>query len=440
MEVRVERARGVHVMQKRVGEPDVRRTRGLAPLEWGAAAVAAALIGAISVLLNTLDLPLVDTLDKHVGDYRIAYGSPRAAGQRPEIAVVLVTEQTLLDYESRSPIDRRLVAELIRAVDAAKPRAIGVDLIFDRRTSQDQHVIAALRQANAPVVLGSIDERVAGLDSESLAIQAEFLRAVNRPHGHVMLARKEGMLASTDSVVRYIAPPHDGAPGSRAVAGGTRSSAGTTIHTPVQSLIDELAAAAGVTFRPKNRVIAWQRSPDASTPLFLKLEVPRHAPADVKPGLEGIVSPIWRELLKGRIVLIGATMIDRDQHLSPLSVVDRAPTAGIFIHAQAMAQRIDAREVIDLPAPIVWAVSAVVALACLVAARRNGLQPHSFGYGVVGLVLIGLLSFGAFRLLHVDFPSIALATAWALGGAGGFLLSKLGGGGAAPTAQHGEAT
>jgi CHASE2 domain-containing sensor protein len=391
------------------------------------------------VLLNTIDLPLVDTLDKHVGDYRIAYGSQRAPKQRDDIAVVLITEQTLLDYESRSPIDRRLVGEVIRAVDAAKPKAIGVDLIFDRRTSQDQNVIAAIRQANAPIVLGSIDERVAGIDSESLLIQAEFLKAVNRPHGHVMLARKEGMLAVTDSVVRYIAPPYEGATESRAVTGATRSGAAGPLRTPSRSLIDELAAAAGISFQPKSRVIAWQRSPDASTPLFLRLEVPRHAPADLKRGLEGLVSPIWRELLKDRIVLIGATMIDRDQHLSPLSVVDRAPTAGIFIHAQALAQRIDKREVWELPAPVVWAVSALVALACLIAARRNGLQPHSFGYGVVGLVLIGLMSFGAYRLLLIDFPSVALATAWALGGAGGFLLSKLSGG-AAPTAQHGEAT
>ena len=93
------------------------------------AALYAGGVAAIGLVLHRADFAIVHTFDKHVGDWRIALGSPLAAAQRSDIAIVLITEETLLDYESRSPIDRALVGELVRAIDSAGPKAIGVDLI-----------------------------------------------------------------------------------------------------------------------------------------------------------------------------------------------------------------------------------------------------------------------------------------------------------------------
>ena len=373
----------------------------------GAGLVFAVLTAIVGVVLHKLDLPLVDTLDKHLGDLRIAYGSPVAQAQRSDIAIVLITEDTLLDYESRSPIDRALVAELVRAIDSAHPKAIGLDLILDRRTRHDAQLIRALREAKTPIVLGAIDSRIQGIHPSSLAIQTEIHQATGQPAGHVMLARKDGMLAANDRVVRYIAPPEilgNAAPSTR------------------RAFVDVLAEVAGVTHVPPTRVISWERQPDWRTPLFPTISLPRHSPEAVKPALEGLFQPSWREFLKDRIVLVGAAMIDQDKHLTPLSALDGFPTSGIYIHAQALAQRIDGdRDIQSLPDWITALAAGVVTLACFVTARWVGFQPQSFLYGLAGLLLIGTASAIAFRFFRIDFPSIALAAAWVLGGFGGFV-------------------
>src|SRR5262249_53343890 len=117
----------------------------------------ASLVAALGLVLDVLNINPVETLDKFVGDHRLAWLSSQAKAQRQDIAVVLVTEETLLDYESRSPISRTLLAELVKAIDAARPKAIGLDIIFDRRTAQDALLVAAVRRARAPIVLGAID-------------------------------------------------------------------------------------------------------------------------------------------------------------------------------------------------------------------------------------------------------------------------------------------
>lgn len=388
-----------------------------------AAGLFAGVVAAISLVLHRADLAIVHTFDKHVGDWRIALGSPLAAVQRSDIAIVLITEETLLDYESRSPIDRALVGELVRAVDNAGPKVIGVDLIFDRRTRNDARLLEALREAKARVVLGSVDARIANIPAESLAIQAEFLKAAARPYGHLMLGRKENLLASHDSVVRYVAQPD--AAGVRrpeaAVAGGTRGAASEAEASP-EAFVDVLAAAAGIAAKPGVRLISWLRPPDAQTDLFTTLALPRHSPDAVRPALDGLFQPSWRELLKDRVVLIGATMIDRDQHTTPLSVLDRSQMAGVLIQAQALAQRLDGnRDVQEIPIWMVALVAGVVALSCFLVSRHTGLNPHGLFYGLLGVVLIGTASFLTFWLWRIDIPSIALATAWALGGAGGFV-------------------
>ena len=184
-----------------------------------------------------------------------------------------------------------------------------------------------------------------------------------------------------------------------------------------------LAAAAGIAVKPGVRLISWLRPPDAQTDLFATLALPRHSPDAVRPALDGLFQPSWRELLKDRVVLIGATMIDRDQHTTPLSVLDRSQMAGVLIQAQALAQRIDGnRDVREIPNWMVAVVAGVVALSCFLASRRHtGLNPHGLFYGLLGVVLIGTASFLAFWLWRIDIPSIALATAWALGGVGGFV-------------------
>ena len=58
--------------------------------------------------------------------------------------------------------------------------------------------------------------------------------------------------------------------------------------------------------------------------------------------------------------------IARDQHLTPLSILDGTPMPGVYIHAQALAQRIDGnRDIRRLPLPLIWLIAFLVSFACV---------------------------------------------------------------------------
>ena len=67
-------------------------------------------------------------------DWRTYLLAERAAKPSEDIAVILVDERSLTGYNYVSSIDRGLAAELVTLIDAAAPKAIGLNLIFDRPT------------------------------------------------------------------------------------------------------------------------------------------------------------------------------------------------------------------------------------------------------------------------------------------------------------------
>jgi CHASE2 domain-containing sensor protein len=376
------------------------------------------LVAGVGLELDRRDLALVHTFDKMVGDWRIVFGSPRAPDQRSDIAIVLVTEDSLDAYDSLMPIDRSLLAELVRAIDRAGPKAIGLDIILDRRTRADSELIAALKGAKTPVVLANVDERLTDPDGQprchNLKTQEDILKATGRPSGHIMLARKTGsLLQGGDNTIRYIALP-------AAAAVGTPVCREATAGLSAEAFADVLARTAGVSPRPGRERIAWLRRPANGYDLFDTLHVPRHEAGDARAALTRLVDRQWREHLKDRVVLIGGQLLGRDRHDTPLSVQE-GPVSGVTVHAQALAQRLDGnRDLIVLAWWLKLPVVAAVTLACFWMARRHRIDPQGLVWGIAGLTTIGLLALAALRFGRIEIPSIALATAWAGGGFGGF--------------------
>jgi len=325
--------------------------------------------------------------------------TPRSDEQRPDIAVVLIAEETLLDYESRSPINGRLLAELVRAIDAANPKVIALDFILDRRTKDTSAFTAAIRGAKHPVVLGAVDARMHQLPKESLAIQEERLKAAGRPVGHLLFAYKNGRVIAGDATVRLIADDFP-QPESR------------------RSFSAEIARAIGVVHKPPSKVISWLLPPrDTALPLFATLVVPRHKLEDIKPALAGIVPESWRNSLEGRVVIVGAQMVDRDRHPTPLSVIDGARVPGVMIHAQVVAQQLDAaagrnRDIRDPGYLAEFIIVGLVALGCFYLGRAFRLGNYEKQFQLLGLLLIGLVSLAAFWLWRVNFPSGPITFAW----------------------------
>jgi CHASE2 domain-containing sensor protein len=93
-------------------------------------------------------------------DIVTAHFSKRLKTQHKSIVLVYVSDTTLGDYPYLSPVDRNLLAELVRTVDQAGAQAIGLDIVLDRYTEskKDEELREAFRHTRAKMVLGAVDE------------------------------------------------------------------------------------------------------------------------------------------------------------------------------------------------------------------------------------------------------------------------------------------
>jgi adenylate cyclase len=307
-------------------------------------------------------------------------------GQHKSIVLVYVSDATLDRLPYVSPIDRKLLAELIQAIDQAGAKLIGLDIILDHHTEaiKDELLRQAFRHTNAKMVLGIVDE------PESSGFQKDFFLADvggTKPEtGYIYFDEHHNSMVISDHVVRFIAekPEGDG-----------------------KSFAEALALAAGSSFKPQSRYIAWLLRPTNRAETFMTL-----AAEDVLG--RGKVSLPVADLLRDKIVLIGGNFDDRDQHLTPLSVSRDDFYPGLFIHAQILAQLLARRSIIELP----FSVQLLLALSAIFPGywlgRRSG---HYYLWlelcSVATLLLIGFL---AFLVFSVIFPYALVLIAW-LGGA-----------------------
>jgi len=150
------------------------RTRRVAPILLIAVIAAAAIAGAL-IALSRHQLMLLAAPDRMTYDWRTALFSRTEPQTRKDIALVLIGDRSLARYPYQLPMDRGLLAQIVRTLDAAGAKAIGLDIIFDRATDKDDILIDAIRGSKAPVVLGAIDSRLTGIEPENLAFQRAFL-------------------------------------------------------------------------------------------------------------------------------------------------------------------------------------------------------------------------------------------------------------------------
>ena len=137
------------------------------------------------------------------------------------------------------PIDRKLLADVVRNVGGASAKAIGLDFVFDRasKPEKDDALIAAIHDAGVPVVVGALDQR-SPLSTEGRDYQTQFLARSGAPPGNLYFDDKNNPLVISDRVIRAIAP----------------SSAADSY--PV-SFAQALARAAGSTLTLKSPQISW---------------------------------------------------------------------------------------------------------------------------------------------------------------------------------------
>ena len=337
--------------------------------------------------------------DEWTYDWRTLLFSPTADGPRKDIAVVVIDDDSMADYDYVSPIDRGFMATLVRALDAAEPRAIGLDFIYDRKSEPDktEALIGAIHDVKAPIVFGAVDLRIRSLQKDNLNYQEDFIAKTGREAGHVFFARDVQKLTIADQVVRYM--------GERAPAPPDRKS--------LAQLLAEKSG--GIPSEPETPYITWLLAPGSSD-LFPLFRVPRHEPGS---GPDVILPASWRAALKDRVVLVGGAFRDRDRHLTPLSIWDGQKIPGVLIQAQILAQLLDGRSIHEIGWMSELILLAAVAFLGFLCGQQQRLKRYDwllYFLGLAALILAGIVLFWGYSVI---IPSTTLFFAWTLGITGG---------------------
>jgi len=246
-------------------------------------------------------------------DLRLPVGNltNRAKGPHPDIVVVAITEGVLDAFPYRSPVDRQFLSDVLNKLAAKHVRAIGLDVLLDRPTEpeKDEALRQTLRNLPVPVVVSYVDDPRL-MDPEGLRYLKDFVPPQSRGMANI--------IKSDDDIVRYI---YDGEykSGGSYIPGLDRGILGRLgIQTPEG--------------RPRLRYLMPQA--DGSPP-FTEFEA-------------NTIDFIPEELLKDKIVLVGADLTLIDRHLTPFARTQGSidgQMAGVVIHAHGLAQLLDGKGV-----------------------------------------------------------------------------------------------
>ena len=118
-------------------------------------------------------------------------------------------------------------------------------------------------------------------------------------------------------------------------------------------------------------------------------------------------------------MLVGAAFVDRDLHLTPLSVADKRAVPGVTIQAQIVAQIRDGRSVTGVA---LWQQSIVVfLLACVgyILGWRARLHQYATAMHFISILILAAVGVLVFEHLKLIIPTTVLLFGWLAGVIGG---------------------
>ena len=253
-------------------------------------------------------LNIIAAAENWASDLRVFLLNP-PKGQHPEIVIVTITEDTLATLPYRSPVDRGFLADLVEALIAKKPKAIGLDILFDQRTEagKDERLREIMRGSPIPVIVGWTD-KATGLTESQFAYQKQYLDGIRRGYSNLF---KD----SLDGTVRFMFP-------GRKVDG-----------TFERSFTADIAESLGRELPVGKVRILYRGNPDSETHVFRRY--PAHA---VK-----FMPANW---FAGKIILMGADLPFEDRHRTPFAAgagLKGGEFPGVEIQAHMLAQVLEGR-------------------------------------------------------------------------------------------------
>ena len=278
-------------------------------------------------------------LETEVNDQLRVVLPHHAAEQDKRISIVTLTEETLIQFPYRSPVDRGFLAELLTVLNEVGVKGVVFDVLFDQPTEveKDAALIAAMKAFDGPIVAAWGNED-AGLIKE----QSDYLQAFAAETGIRM--GFANVVTDADGVVRHFVTRLEGIEQLSMSGAIAKEINGET--PMVEGVIDwAIPAAGGAT--------VFQEIPGHRVTQFAKL-----------PGM----MPRLKAWLGGRIIFVGADLEQRDRHQTSMAVdvLQERTIPGVLIQAHVLAQLLDNRIVPNATETTIYLIVAVMALAGVV--------------------------------------------------------------------------
>ena len=352
------------------------------PREIGRKHLAGILAGVAVVVL--VQFGLLDNLEYWAFDQLFEWRGTR----EPKLPVVIVTidESSMSELNEQWPFPRAMHGQLLTKIAEGRPRAIGVDIIFDTPSSRgpvdDEALGAAVARAGNVVLAAALSED----------IQPFYKRTTLNAPIPVVRRGAAGiatitMPADADSQIRRV-ELWTSLEGERLV--------------PLDAQLHALLARAGVRVAPL---------PDVPSVLINFRGGPRTYPW--VSYYRVVRGEIPREYWKDKVVLVGPTSaVFHDLFTTAFARGGDMP--GIEVHANALETLVHANPIRQVPRPLSTALAVVAGLAgCALVVRLRAFRAF---LAVAGLwVVLTLVAFGSFAVLDVWMHAMAATVALVLG-------------------------
>ena len=294
-------------------------------------ASALVLIIGVAIARYSWKAPLISDAERALYDIRLMLTTERTE-QDPRVLLVTYTDDTLINTQVRSPLDRRILADALRNLDRLGPKAIGIDIVIDQPTPNDDYLIDAFRSLRTPTYLAFTTAATNGRFIEQR--QEEFLRGFQAKIRTTAVHPASIELdTDRDRVVR----------------------AWPVQPKTLPPLLARAVTGAHDNFDDYTRGIRFRLPLYEDRPVFSKL------PIDLLANPE--TAALMAEQVKGRYVLIGGDLLDLDQFETPMKIITGDTTIGLEVHAHMLAQLLDGVQYAPIPRWGFWAVALLVILA-----------------------------------------------------------------------------
>ena len=324
------------------------------------------IVAALLVARFSWGIPFANEIERVLFDVRATYAMEQVEEDQ-RILIVYYDENTLIDTQVRSPLDRAILARALANIDAMEPQAIGVDILIDQATPNDELLRETLSAMETPTYLAMVSMR--HNPDWIQPRQEDFMNAFFASIGNDAVRQASVFLqADADNVQRRWPPqPRD-----------------------IPPLMGNAMAPQFDAYRDHFGSIAYRLPLFADGVVFTKLPIDLFADPEMAAGLAPLV--------EGRYVLIGTDLQDRDRFETPfLRLAGGNNTIpGVEVHAHLLAQMLAGVMLEPIPIWMLWA-AALVVVVCGAATSLTELRLWTLG---LLILLQAALLLGIPFLLH----------------------------------------